>query len=690
METSPAARSYNHHVLVRKCFVFGLSLFLTSGLLTLLSPFKTEPVSLFRGVFFACTVLFVLVILSGVIACLRMSRMRTRKVAEWHNLFLTQREKAEENTRILHSVLRRLRLWTVVYTVFLMLLAVVGCSSAILAFPDVSVWLGLAVCFVTFLLFYSVLSRLRFPDPKTFFTADETYVDESDFPRLYGLTARAAENFQIDRPVRISIVPGFTAGIGEIGGVYSVQIGILLLLCFSEEELYCTLLHEFAHVKGENKTVFSHSRYNLWLQNSNLSFLPLLTSFPFLAFDLPYQYYYMLYSYASSILVESEADRAMIRFGSPEATGSGLLKLRYFGYYEWEDVSKDFENFYSSETLPPHRVARIVEDFRTVVQQRKSDWDALIPVEILARNASHPTVWMRLESLGLTDAKMLPLTPDHAPAYAEECEKAEKFVDEYLYRWESDSYEASRKERYLDPLKTVEDWKTAGEPLTAEGYADVVEALQVLGRLTESFALCDRALEVLSVDGARFAHYQKALQLLSRYDPEGIGHMYIALENPNFHESGVGLLGEFCCLTGNREELDRYREKAADLAQRQVDHYQQERFLRRKDNLSAETQMPEEMRRQILDFLQESLPQGLDEVYLIRKTVDESFFFTAVVLRFSPDAEEDFKERTFHKTFRFLDTLDGEWDFALFDYFEARGAVNALPESCVLKRSSLN
>lgn len=686
MNMTPAARTHNLLIQVRKCVILGLSLFLASGLFLLISHWKDAPETLFRGIFFGCVALLVLSLISVALTYRHAGRMRSRKVAEWHELFLSQREKAEESTRALYTVLLRLRRWSIVYALFLGILACCLTVSCFFAFPQV-LWVNIPVFVVSFFLIYSVMTRIRFPEPKTYFAADETYIDKKEFPELYGLTVRAAENFDIDRPIRISLIHGFTAGIGEIGGVYSVQIGILLLRCFSEEELYGVLLHEFAHVKGENQAVFSHSRYNYWLQNSQLSFLPNITSFLFSAFDFSYQYHFMLFSYASGILVESEADRAMIRFGSPAAVGSGLRKLRYYAYYEWEDTARGFESFYASEEMGRNRVSLLLTDFRAVAEERKSQWDSLIPLEILARNASHPTVWMRLEALGLTDVKVLPLTPDHAPAYAAECERAEKFVEDYLYRWGADTYEESRKECYLKPLKTVEEWKAAGEPVTADGYADVVEALQSLGRMEESFALCDRAIECLSVYGARFAHYQKALQLLSRYDPAGIEHMYNALENQNFHESGAAFLGEFCCLTGNREELDRYREKAADLAQRQMDHYQQEKSLRKQDNISAETQIPPEMKQKILDRLREIGGDALEEAYLIRKTVDERFFFTAVVLHFSSGSYGEPRDLIFHKMFRLLDTLDGDWDFALFDYYEARAAADSLPESRIYTKN---
>ena len=51
--------------------------------------------------------------------------------------------------------------------------------------------------------------------------------------------------------VRIAIIPDSNAGIANIDGVFSVQLGALLLNTLDEKEIYCVLLHEFAHMNWE-------------------------------------------------------------------------------------------------------------------------------------------------------------------------------------------------------------------------------------------------------------------------------------------------------------------------------------------------------------------------------------------------------------------------------------------------------
>ena len=66
------------------------------------------------------------------------------------------------------------------------------------------------------------------------------------------------------------------------------------------------------------------------------------------------------------------------------------------------------------------------------VEVRKNEWMRLIPLEILARNATHPTLKMRLAAICAEDAQMLPC--EDSAEFAEEKQKALGFANRMLTR----------------------------------------------------------------------------------------------------------------------------------------------------------------------------------------------------------------------------------------------------------------
>ena len=105
-----------------------------------------------------------------------------------------------------------------------------------------------------------------------------------------------------------------------------------------------------------------------------------------------------------------------------------------------------------------------------------------------------------------------------------------------------------------------------------------------------------------------------------------------------------------------------------EFAQKDKDEYSESGFLSPKDRLSADD-MPAEMRENILQFILSVSENIIDEVYLVRKTISETFFTSAFVIHFYGGTDKQ-REAIMHKIFCFLDTYPAEWQFSLFDYFE--------------------
>ena len=271
--------------------------------------------------------------------------------------------------------------------------------------------------------------------------------------------------------------------------------------------------------------------------------------------------------------------------------------------------------------------------------------------------------------------------------YGAECEKAIVYMDEQLTEFTRLNFEENHRAQYLEPKKDVENWEAAGCPVVAEGYADVVNALHLLGRNSDGIALCNRAIDQLQPIAAAYAYFMRGAWRLRRYDADGLQDLYTAIElNNNSIDSALDVIGTFCTLTGMQQELDTYREKALELAQRQRDEFSETGRLTRKDNLSTE-HLPEGMLEDILSHIQAVSQDSIDRIYLVHKTITDTFFTSAFVIQFRPETSQEVQRDVLHQIFCYLDTCS-DWQFSLFEYREIpRGLVERVPDSCVYQRT---
>ena len=578
--------------------------------------------------------------------------MRQEEGQRW---LLSHREQAEQVAAQKLRLLGAIRRATGTYAAFLVLL---GLADAFLVGFCTG---GELLTVLIFLALYPTaagLMRLRFAPPKSFFDDAGCYVSESEFPQLYALCRRAAEELGHRGTIHIGLTPDVNAGIAEIGGEYSVQLGTKLLALFSSDEIYHVLLHEFAHLHAPQ--VRKENAYFFWLDGeSRCSLFFGLREPLFLWPDGQYGLQLSLYRYAASIGEETRADRAMAEHGDAEVAASGLLKLKYTDLYAWEHEAED-------QSVPKtiaDKIHRLViggaDEIRTAIGGRAPFYNELVEKEIISRSASHPTLKMRLETLGVTELRFSEGSDD--PLFRTETERAAKKLEEYLLGFNS---EKDYAEYLAERRKTVADWEAAGQPLLREEYPDVVGALKELGRLSEAMALCDRVIEGLP--GSTNARYMRGCWRLHRWDAGGIEDIYAALEdNNNYLEEGLDQIGSFCCMTGNQAELDRYRALAPQLAQKKQDEDKELNSLDKDDDLSGET-LPPEMEEQILAYL-ESIDEGqIDRIYLLHKQIGPDSFTSAMLVGFVPDAPDESKGDAWHKIFLCLDNMP-DWQFSLFD-----------------------
>lgn len=616
-------------------------------------------------------------------------KLNSMSIADCNTFFVSHRDEAEKTAAAKLKKLLRIKAASDIYAV---ITGMCGCAAAFLSPCIIMIKpVYYPVIALSFILILSALSRIRPIKRDEFSDYKFPELTPDEYPALNALAVRAAEKIGCRKKIRIFGTLGCNAGICEVRTEYSVQLGMTLLTLLSEEELYAVLLHEFAHVAPGMHLAYKVNRYSARLESTVGDSIYLsVAKQMFLLPDSIYSFEHLLYSYASSVISESNADRAMLCCGSKERVASALLKLYYSDMDEWESDTREGNNSYEHEELPHDFLRSMIAETEKHIDERRDAWNEYARVEILANNATHPTLRMRLDALGVTD--YCAGDSSKSPALDSECQKAILLLEKKIYDEISPTYAETRQRFYLDPLAKVEAWEAAGKPLIAEEYGDIVNALLALCRINDLMELCDRAIKELPDSAALYAYFIKGSQLLHSFDPAGIELMYHAVENnKNFIDEGMEMIGTFCCITGRKEELEHYRSRVVELAQKQHDEYDRINYIGKNDRLSAE-QLPDGMLDGILAHIKAADESNIvEKIRLVRKTVSDDFFSSMFIIEFIPDADEDALGNVMHKTFMYLDTCS-DWQFSLLGYddldINAKKAVNAIPGTVVYYRTA--
>lgn len=610
-------------------------------------------------------------------------RLKKKPVTYLQNLYLKHREQSETAAKKKLKVLKLIKFINFIYGLFLL---ICGCFVAF-SLPSIYEFTATFPLLIIAAIYIAVFfTRLYLPDKKSYFKYDKTYVDEKDFPELYSLAYKAAKALGIKNEIKISLLPECNSGIAKIGNTYSVQIGVILLELINDEELYNVLLHEFSH--ATNQAFYSNklAHYNNWLDENN----QLLIGFPFSShffkgLDIAFAFNYDIYSYTISIWFETEADKSMAKFGNPQVAASVLLKLKYYELYDWQCEAYDFEPYYLPEKQNEKTITKTINQYKEFEKKYSSLWNECAEKEILSRSASHPTLKMRFETIGATEFKTI--DSKKTDALEKESKKAVEFVEKLLIEERADEYDDLRNANYIEPSETIKSWEENGKEIIPETYHEIINSLRFIGRNDEALELCDRVIAELDSVASCYATYIKAIFLMRRFDESGIDLMYSVTNNySNYIQDGLSVIGYFCCITGNQEELDKYRTNAVNLAQLHKDEYSQLSVLNKGDRLSSEN-LPEELLTSILDYILQVSDNTIDNIYLVRKTISESLFTSVFIIKFNKDVETQVKYEVIDKIFNHLDTCS-DWQFSLFDYVDvAKVKPEKIENSCVYSRT---
>ena len=393
-------------------------------------------------------------------------KLKKMKLKDGQEYLYSHREFARQKSEELLEQLRRIRFRSDWYAVCL------GMSGACTAFcggalagNGAAVLIGVYAAYCCTFGF----SRIRFSIKTLLSDFGKKYISFLHYPTVYALAKKAAAALGCRGKIKIFLNPGVNAGVADMDGVVSLDLGAILLDMLSDEELYAVLLHEFAHLKGESDAAAAERRFYVWLcEDRNENALYALTPYMFAFLDALYLLNYELYAYTVSILKENEADSAIARYGNAEKGASGLAKLGFFELYEWEKGGYDEPPAFQEENAPEDCLKRYVKAFRERLGVRREEWLKIELDEILSRSSSHPTLSMRLKTLGVTNVVLC--DEQKSPELAKDCLAAMEEMEKYVYARTREVYASEREKNFLKPALRVEEWEKANCPLVAHEY----------------------------------------------------------------------------------------------------------------------------------------------------------------------------------------------------------------------------
>ena len=596
-------------------------------------------------------------------------RINDMRVQEMIDLLNEKRELAGETAESSRKKLRKYRGltyaiagFTVVCGVFLALSN--GAAGSRLGYIPFSVIAGMYLT-------VGLMRLIPFKTPLRFMEGDKAFVSGAEFPKLYAMAEEAAKEAGCRVKLNIALCSSGSVGVAIYGKTVLLYADPCLLNLLSEEELGCVLRHEFSHIASEigNTEEKYYNRVGYATPSHLFSwFQDLLFAYP----DVRYYLEYSLNSLACSVLKEEAADKAMLRGSGKEAVASALTKVNYISLYDYERPAREGLNDYVSESAPKDLITCRTEDLKEQIEKRSEFWNELLMKELISRSASHPTLKMRLEAVGVSAPLTLPF--GGSEEYVSEVRKATETFDGILFEEASTSYEDDRREAYLEPLETVEKWRADGEPIAPETYRKIVEAMRTLGMVREAEALCRRVVDELPEPSHPFAEMELGFFALRRYDDAGIEHLYRAAEgSSNFADNAYEQIGFYCCLTGNAEELERYRRLAPEYAQKEKDLVSETGILRRSDKLSKEC-LPDGVLEETLNYIRSVESGEIEKIYLVRKTITADFFTSVFVVKFVNGTPGRVISEIMDKIFSYLDTTT-DWQYSLFLYEEVKKAA---------------
>ncbi len=516
--------------------------------------------------------------------------------------------------------------------------------------------------------------------------ADPAYeLSETEFPLLFSLVREAAAEaggtgvLRVCHTDQIAVV---TEGNDHFIGLNAPEV-----LLLTKRELKQVLLHEMAHICRKDTRFNERFRKILLHWDSSDCGWWNCLAFVFLRVPEYYiHYYYELFRLTASRRMELDADRFVTEHGDPAAYIDACAKSAMWRLFREEPCAGMEYYFYENETPPEDIAGYLFGCFQQMKAENIGRWEKILASELPARLDSHPTFRMRMENAGISEYHTGAAESDSA--FTAELERLKIRYNEIEQNLYAADYAQLRQERYLARHKILFEYESkngADDTFCLTRLADTAAAYYGIDT-AEAF----RILEViLKRDPANaYALFYKGSFLLDGGEETGVSYLYDAIRaNDNFTAAALDKIGSFALKYGKQELLAEYRKQCAHLLQAAADKSARIGTVTKRDRIVS-NDLPEELFRDVLDYMKEHSQNLIEKIYTAKKIVDQELHTYIYVLRFREYDEADDAEKTwevYREIFLYLDMLEEQ--FTLYREDENRGYAEILlkriPDCCV-------
>ncbi len=539
---------------------------------------------------------------------------------------------------------------------------------------------------LSFYLLFGILVRISFGSglPKK-----GEYADRETYSALYRLAEQARDAVGVSGKIYLFFDHENGVSVYRHKRAILLRFGYPTLGILREEELYAILLHEATHLLYVDRATKRDNGLMAFLDADEEGYGEGF----FRVFSALYDYVALLYAFRysgfrtfSAIFYEELADLGIKRHGKEQDGANALAKVTAYDLFESELSFHMEKPFYAHEAPIKSLTELQIHRFFEVLPARETFFRSLFQKEIKAKSASHPILRERLAALGVSDYGF-PL-PEESGDFRSACQAAIAEIDKTMYEDYSKGYEEARRTSYLEPLATVEQWEAAGKGYTEESLRKIISALLELYRFDDLLSLCDRVIAETEGGLSCFAYFHRGRMRLLQYDTRGFDDLYAAMENPNYIQESMPMIGRYACLLGLEDELLKYRSKTAEYLQHLMD-FSNDNELSSRDRLVPETVLPEEIQARNLAFFRETCGAHLVQLYLVRKILSPDYATSIYVLRFSPDTDGETVDRIGQRVFEYLDNSPEEANYSFFYYSpDTAAAVAKVDGSCIYDKTN--
>ena len=146
-------------------------------------------------------------------------------------------------------------------------------------------------------------------------------------------------------------------------------------------------------------------------------------------------------------------------------------------------------------------------------------------------------------------------------------------------------------------------------------------------------------------------------------------------------------IGEYACTVGKQDQLDKYRERASELMEKEVNVYEKMNSLKSKDKI-VEEHLPGEMLEDFLRYVKGIDNGTIDKIYMVRKIISDEHFVTCVIVEPKKKAEPEKLGDAMDKIFQYLDK-SSDWQYSLYDVRALSGVrFKQVKNSCIYSSKS--